>query len=43
MHLTIERFRDWASREAGIYLPAPNEDRFLEHIQNELDKYGQWI
>jgi hypothetical protein len=43
IHLTIERFRDWASREAGIYLPAPNEDRFLEHIQNELDKYKQWI
>ncbi|MDR2042481.1 MAG: hypothetical protein LBP98_09245 [Tannerella sp.] len=43
MTLTIERFRNWASQEAGIYLPAPNEDEFLAYIQNELEKYGQWI
>jgi hypothetical protein len=43
MTLTVELFRNWASQEAGIYLPAPNEDKFLEYIQNELDKYKQWI
>jgi hypothetical protein len=43
MTLTVERFRNWASQEAGIYLPAPNEDKFLAHIQSELDKYKQWI
>jgi hypothetical protein len=43
MALTIDRFRNWASQEAGIYLPEANEDKFLEHINEELKKYEQWI
>jgi hypothetical protein len=43
MALTIDRFRNWASQEAGIYLPEANEDMFLEYIQEELIKYEQWI
>jgi hypothetical protein len=43
MTLTVERFRNWAAQEAGIYLPEPNEEAFLKHIQQELKRYGQWI
>jgi hypothetical protein len=43
MTLTIERFRNWSSQQAGIYLPDANEDKFLAHISTELNKYKQWI
>lgn len=36
MTLSIERFRNWSSSVAGIYLPAPNEDQLLIYIQQEM-------
>lgn len=39
----IERFRNWSSQQTGIYLPSPNEDKFLEHIQEEILKQRQWL
>ena len=39
----IKKFRNWASNEAGIYLPEPNEGKFLEMIQNEINKNRQWL
>ncbi len=39
----IERFRNWSSIEAGIYLPAPNEDEFLRQIEIEISKKQKWI
>ncbi len=41
MTIAIDRFRDYASIEAGIYLPAPNEKQFLAHIDKELKNYGK--
>jgi hypothetical protein len=41
--LSIDRFRDWASQVAGVYLPAPNEDEFLESIEYEMSSHKQWI
>lgn len=41
--LSIDRFRDWASQVAGVYLPAPNEDEFLESIEYEMSRHKQWI
>lgn len=43
MTLSIDRFRDWSSQTAGIYLPAANEQEFLASIEYELSKYKQWI
>lgn len=43
MTLAIDRFRNWSSAEAGIYLPDANEEQFLTHIQEELRKYQQWL
>ena len=39
MTIAIERFRNWSSQTAGIYLPAPNEDKFLEQIARDLEMY----
>ena len=41
--LSIDRFRDWSSQVAGIYLPAPNEEEFLESIEYEMSRHKQWI
>lgn len=38
MTLSIERFRNWSSSQAGIYLPAPNEQDFLTFIQQEIER-----
>lgn len=42
MTTAIERFRNWSSEQAGIYLPEPHEDRFLNEIRFELNK-NVWI
>jgi hypothetical protein len=34
----IDKFRDYASKEAGIYLPAPDEENFLRHCQEEIER-----
>jgi hypothetical protein len=39
---SIEKFRDW-SAENGCYLPAPNEQNFLDHIQNEIEKHKEYL
>ena len=41
--LSIDRFRDWSSQVAGVYLPAPNEEEFLESIEYEMSRLKQWI
>jgi len=43
MVTSTERFRNWSSAESGIYLPAPNEDKFLRHIQEEIEKHKVWL
>ncbi len=34
----IDRFRNYASKEAGIYLPEPDEDEFLKHCEIEIER-----
>ena len=41
--LAIERFRNYASSQAGIYLPSPNEREFLLHIQQEVEKQREYL
>lgn len=43
MTTAIERFRNYSSAEVGIYLPSPNEDQFLTHIQQEIEKNKEFI
>lgn len=41
--LSIDRLRDWSSKVAGIYLPAPDEESLLNSIDIELSKMERWI
>lgn len=42
MTTAIERFRNYSAAE-GIYLPAPNEQHFLLHIQKEIERCKEYI
>ncbi len=43
MSTAIERFRNWSSEVAGIYLPEPNEEDAINHIHNEIEKNKRFI
>ena len=43
MTLAIDRFKDFSETKFGIRLPNANEQEFLDHIQNEIDKNKQWL
>ena len=40
MTIAIEKFRDYSAKEAGIYLPDPENVAYLNHIENELRRYA---
>lgn len=42
MTLSIERFRDWASK-MGYYLPEPNEEEIIRSIEVQWDKLKRFI
>ena len=39
----IDRFRNYASKEAGIYLPTPEEGIMLKEIELQIKNNEQWI
>ena len=43
MTTAIERFRNWASAEAGIYLPEPHEEEMLTYAMQEMERYKQYL
>lgn len=43
MTIAIERFRNWASSEAGIYLPSPDEEAYLTAIEVEMSKHRAYL
>lgn len=43
MRTSIDRFRNWASQEAGIYLPAAGEDAFLREIEIEIQRNNKYL
>lgn len=43
MTLSIDRFRDWASQIAGIYLPSPDEDRLISLMEMEIERNKQYL
>ena len=38
--LAIERFRDFSSKELGIYLPEPNDLGLIQEMENEISKFN---
>jgi len=43
LSLAIGRFRDWSSRECGIYLPEAREDGFLREVELEISRNARWL
>ena len=43
MTTAIERFRNWAAKEAGIYLPSPDEEAYIAAIEVEMAKHRYWL
>ena len=43
MTLTIERLRNWASKELGIYLPSADEHRMLQLMEVEIDRNKVYV
>lgn len=43
MSITIERFRDFASQEAGIYIPSAEEHAFIMQMQTEVERAKQYL
>lgn len=43
MSTAVDRFRDWSSREAGIYLPEANEEEMLRSMEVEVNRMSRYI
>ena len=43
MTLSIQRFRDYSSKQANIYLPEPNETEYLKQIEIEIERNKQYL
>lgn len=43
MTTSIERLRNWASEEAGIYLPSADEHRLVQLMEIEVQRNKQYI
>jgi hypothetical protein len=43
MNLSIDRFRDFASKVCDVYLPEPNEEEFLKSIMVEINRNKKFI
>ena len=43
MTLSIERFRNYSSAVAGLYLPAPNESSFIAYCEQQIERYKEYV
>lgn len=43
MTLCIDRFRNWSSAQAGIYLPSPDEGRLISLMELEIERNKECI
>ncbi len=43
MQLAIERFRNWSSINAGVYLPSAEEHRLLELAEIEIERNKEFL
>lgn len=43
MSLSLDRFRNWAANEAGIYIPSPDDARLVQLMEIEIEKYKEYI
>ena len=43
MTVTIDRFRNWASINAGIYLPSPEDTVYLQELEQQVSNNKQYL
>lgn len=43
MALSITRFRNWASAEAGIYLPSADEYNYISYCQQQIENNKEYL
>lgn len=41
--LSVERFRNWASQEAGIYLPSADEYIIIQQMEIEIERNKEYL
>ncbi|MFC2372584.1 hypothetical protein [Segatella oris] len=41
--LSIERFRNWASQEAGVYLPSADEYIIIQQMEIEIERNKEFL
>lgn len=43
MSLSIERFRNWAAQEAGIYIPSADESILIQQMEIEIERSKEFL
>lgn len=43
MSLSIERFRNWAAQEAGIYIPSADEAILIQQMEIEIERSKDFL
>ncbi len=41
--LSIERFRNWAAQEAGIYIPSADEAILIQYMEIEIERSKEFL
>lgn len=41
--LSVERFRNWASQEAGIYMPSADEYIIIQQMEIEIERNKEYL
>lgn len=40
---TIEKFRDWSSKSAGVFLPSPDDIEYLQELEKQVNNNKQYL
>nr|DAY59128.1 MAG TPA: hypothetical protein [Caudoviricetes sp.] len=43
MNTSIDRFRNWASAEAGVYIPSADEERLIQLMEIDIERNKEFI
>lgn len=43
MTMTIEKFRNWSSKSAGVFLPSPDDTEYLRQLEKEIKNKKQYL
>ena len=43
MTMTIEKFRNWSSKSAGVFLPSPDDTEYLQQLEQQVKNNQQYL